>query len=368
MEGGSKAGLKNVKYKEVRQFTKGTTEIKFFFVARCYGEYMKSIIAKFETEPPDVIIMNSCLWDLCRYGKNANSEFKTNINKLLEAIGLVMPYDSKRIFIWNATLPVIDSSQTSCVPFHFPQCFRPEDKNVRNANLYVRDQMVDYGDNFLFLDLYDVFHSHLDHRIHDGVHWDSFAHRKLTHSLLTEISMQWDFELPANGPSLFRSTIRPSLTSIPSIGGRRSVGFVPKHSTSPYQRPSPRTNTLVNDSPQRLANPLVSPYSAMPGARMLRQNPLGPNQCAPRPRFQFPCMLANSLTRPFSPRPWPFVFGAGPCHWRTSPLNVYNGPLPRPRFDWLLNSTFPPAVRKRKWEEDVYSAPINDYKRPRKFL
>ena len=355
----------------MRKFTQGNTVIKFYFVTRCYGDYVKSIIATFESEPPDVIIMNSCLWDLCRYGKNANSEFETNIHELLEAIGLVMPYDSKRMFIWNATLPVIDSSRASCVPFQFLQGFQPENNNVRCANLYVRDQMVDYGDHFIFLDLYNIFYSHLDHRTYDGVHWDSFAHRKITHLLLAEISVQWDFELPAkeNGlPVCSRMTIKPSLTSIPSIGGRRSVGFVPNHSTSPYNRPSPRANNLVNHSPQTSLSPLVRPCLARSGVQILRQNPLGFRQSAlaPRPGFPFPCI---PLISPFSSRPRPFVFGAGPCHWRTSPLNVYNEPLPGPMVNWPVNRSFPPPVGKRKWEEDVYSAePISDYKRPRKFL
>ena len=355
MEGGSKAGLKSINYKEVRKFTKAKTVITFYFVTRCYGEYMKSIIASLEAEPPDVVIMNSCLWDLCRYGKNANSEFKTNINELLEEIGLMIPYDSERMFIWNATLPVVDSNKSSCAPCYFPQGFQPENEKVRNANLYVRDQMVDYGDHFIFLDLYDIFHYHREHRIFDGVHWDSFAHRKITHLLLTEISLQWDIELPAkeNSSSLGTMTIKSPLVSTPPIGTRHPIGSVPNHALSTYGRPSPSVDHLVNYPRQ----------FSLTGSRVptLGQPPVGPPRSIPRPKPNFPFPL-HLLTRPFSPRP--YVFGAGPTSWRTVPLNVHNAPLPGPEVNWLVNRTSPPLPKKRKCEEDVCS----DYKRPRKFL
>ncbi|XP_028415369.1 PC-esterase domain-containing protein 1B-like [Dendronephthya gigantea] len=284
LEGGSKAGLKNVKYKEVRRFAKGATVIMFYFVSRCYGDYVKSIIDTFDNAPPDIVIMNSCLWDLCRYGKNSISEFKENAKELLEALGLVMPFESKKMFIWNASLPVIDSRRASCVPFDFPQDFYPENESVRGANLYVRDQMIDYGNHFVFLDLYNIFHGHLNHRIHDGVHWDDFAHRKITHFLLSEISEQLGFKLPCKEntppvvPSDPRRTIRPSLPSIPSVGGRRSHGFVPNHSTSPYQRPRPKAAHHVHHPPYRATNPLPYPLLttmarlSYQGARFLGSN------------------------------------------------------------------------------------------------
>lgn len=373
LEGGSKTGLKNIKYKEVRQFTKGSTIITFYFVTRCYGEYVKSIIAKYETQPPDVIIMNSCLWDISRYGKNAKSEFKTNISELLEAIGLLMPFDSKKVFIWNATLPVVDANKSSYVPFEFPQNFQLENTDVRSANLYVRDQMADYGSHFIFLDLFDIFYGHRNHRIHDGVHWDSFAHRKITHLLLTSLATQWDIKLPeqTNDPPTYSSgfsrTIKPSSLSIPTVGSRWSLGFVPNHLNAPYQRAFPKDIKRIRRSaPHRFANPSVRPFNAIPGARMPRQNPFTPSETTPRPRFQF----SNTLTYPFNTRflPRPFAFGAGPSNWRTSPFNMHYGPLPSPVMNRLVNSAFVPNVGKRKFEEDENFAPFNEYKRPRKFL
>lgn len=44
--------------------------MEFFFVTRCYNsniENMMSAIREKEQSAPDVIIMNSCLWDISRY-------------------------------------------------------------------------------------------------------------------------------------------------------------------------------------------------------------------------------------------------------------------------------------------------------------
>ena len=330
---------------------------------------MKSILATFETEPPDIIIMNSCLWDLCRYGKNAHAEFKSNIDELLEAIGLVMPYDSKRVFIWTATLPVIDSQQELCLPFPVPQDLRPENKNVRNANLYVRDRMADYGEHFMFLDLYEIFHAHLNHRIHDGIHWDSFAHRKITHLLLTRIAVRWNFKLPSkeNGPPVSpinqRRTIRPSLASVPTIGGRRSLGFVPNHSRLPYEKPCPRP-IQPDDHSLYSSEPALVRYFQRNLARPLRY-PRGPRlgPVRPRPSIRFPSR--NSSIRPFQRSPESFVFRAG--QWRTNPQARPNRPLPFPRINRLDNNVFLPFLRKPIWEDQACSPSTNEY-RPRRFL
>lgn len=423
LDGGSKSGLKNGKdYKEVRRYTREGTVITYYFVTRVYGEYMKSIVATFENEPPDVLIMNSCLWDLSRYGNNANTEFKTNVNELLTAIDLVMPYNSKRVFIWNASLPVVDSTRPfNCFPFLSPIGVRPENTNVRNANLYVRDQMANCGEHFIFLDLYDVFYRHLDHRNHDGVHWDSFAHRKITHLILTAVSARWDFQLAtkqrATGLPGPRGSIRPQLTSIPLIGGCRSLGFPPNHSTPPYQRAtsgatnvfshskshstasqyqslSPKASNVNNKSQSlsttflyqssfprtinNLENHSQNHVSSFPRANnmgghcqqkllnalqahMFRKSLLGQGENIPMPGFQFACNR-------FPPRPWHSMFAARP-YLNRRPLNVCNGALPDVGVNVLPKNAFSSALQKRKFEEDeLHLTEKNEYKRPRKFL
>lgn len=69
IEGGRKTCLNNGKgYKEVRQYQTDCHLLRFYFVTRCYSTYMESILSDLSKDPqPDVVIMNSCLWDISRY-------------------------------------------------------------------------------------------------------------------------------------------------------------------------------------------------------------------------------------------------------------------------------------------------------------
>lgn len=219
LEGGVKTGLHNgTNYREVRKFTHEKTTIMFYFVTRCYNDYMQSILDEFKLDPPHVIIMNSCLWDLHRYGKNANVEFIQNIRALLESIDLAVPYED-RLFIWNATLPVREKVKAGFLPPGVSATLPAED--IRKANLYVRDELKQCGKRFIFLDLHKVFYRHLYRRVKDGVHWDDFAHRKITCLLLSEISRSWNFEVPSKAP------MSPILSDISPVNFSRPMSAVP---------------------------------------------------------------------------------------------------------------------------------------------
>ncbi len=55
--------------KQVREFRTPNYYVKFYFITRCYSEYLISICKSIkETNPkPDVLIMNSGCWDITRY-------------------------------------------------------------------------------------------------------------------------------------------------------------------------------------------------------------------------------------------------------------------------------------------------------------
>ena len=44
--------------------------MEFYFITRCYNEHVESMMSAIKEKKmaaPDVIIMNSCLWDITRY-------------------------------------------------------------------------------------------------------------------------------------------------------------------------------------------------------------------------------------------------------------------------------------------------------------
>ena len=73
IEGGQLGEMTNgVKYREVRQYQTDYHLVRFYFVTRCYNSYIESILADLSDDPlPDVVMMNSCLWDISRYNDNS---------------------------------------------------------------------------------------------------------------------------------------------------------------------------------------------------------------------------------------------------------------------------------------------------------
>jgi len=54
-------------YTEVRQYCESSYLLRFYFVTRVYSPYMETIIADLVTGPrPDIVVINSCLWDITR--------------------------------------------------------------------------------------------------------------------------------------------------------------------------------------------------------------------------------------------------------------------------------------------------------------
>lgn len=69
MEGGRLGQMNNgTAYREVRQYRTDHHLVRFYFVTQVFSRYMESILADFEQGiKPDLVIVNSCLWDISRY-------------------------------------------------------------------------------------------------------------------------------------------------------------------------------------------------------------------------------------------------------------------------------------------------------------
>ena len=68
--GGQLGELHNgTQYREVRQFCSGSGHhlVRFYFLTRVYSEYLEGVLEELTYGPaPDLVIINSCLWDLSR--------------------------------------------------------------------------------------------------------------------------------------------------------------------------------------------------------------------------------------------------------------------------------------------------------------
>ncbi|XP_077992202.1 PC-esterase domain-containing protein 1A-like [Glandiceps talaboti] len=194
LEGGIKGELNNgTSYREVRQYKTDYILIRFYFLTRVYGPYMETVLKDLMEEPkPDVVIINSCLWDITRYGPSSIPKYKTNLEELFKRFPQVLP--PQAMVVWNTTLPVSSNIKGG---FMVPEVAFMNDTlrlDILEANYYTRDIVVSNG--YDVLDLHYYFRWQLHRRAGDGVHWNERAHRRITNLVLAHLATAWGVGVP----------------------------------------------------------------------------------------------------------------------------------------------------------------------------
>ncbi|XP_048039903.1 PC-esterase domain-containing protein 1A-like isoform X2 [Megalobrama amblycephala] len=194
VEGGRLGRMNNgTAYREVRQYRTDHHLVRFYFVTQVFSRYMESILADFEQGiKPDLVIVNSCVWDISRYSHQWASEYKENLNKFFRKLKAILPEES--LVVWNVTMPL---GKKIVGGFLVPeiQHMGPTLRfDVIEANYFGATLANNFG--FDVLDLHFQFRFSLQHRMHDGVHWNSVAHRKITCLILEHVAQAWGVELP----------------------------------------------------------------------------------------------------------------------------------------------------------------------------
>ncbi|XP_034301746.2 PC-esterase domain-containing protein 1A [Magallana gigas] len=206
IEGGRKGKMSNgVNYREIRQYHRENHLIRFYFVTRCFNTYVESILSDLSRDPkPDIILMNSCLWDISRYGKNGVEEYKTNMVRLFDRFKETLSPDC--LVIWNATLPISKNIRGG---FLIPEVEFMNSTlrlDILEANFFAHQVVISHG--YDLLDLHYYMRNQLHRRAADGVHWDQTAHRRMTNLLLSHISEAWRQKLPGRSESMKKLIIQ----------------------------------------------------------------------------------------------------------------------------------------------------------------
>ncbi|KAI4895757.1 hypothetical protein NFI96_024051 [Prochilodus magdalenae] len=210
IEGGRLGHMTNgTEYREVRQYRTDHHLVRFYFITRVFSRYMESILADFKRElKPDVVIVNSCLWDVSRYNRRWVSEYRENLHKFFAELKAILPKES--LLMWNMTMPL---GKKIIGGFLVPEIehMGPTLRfDVIEANFYGAMLANAYGMDVL--DLHFMFRFSLHHRMRDGVHWNAVAHRQITCLLLAHAAQAWGVELPSHTvPDQSRMWIIPRL-------------------------------------------------------------------------------------------------------------------------------------------------------------
>ncbi|XP_007516317.2 PC-esterase domain-containing protein 1B [Erinaceus europaeus] len=198
LEGGQLCAMHSgINYQEVRQFCSGHHLVRFYFITRAYSKYLKTILRDLQLgeQPPDLIVMNSCLWDLSRYGPRALSSYLKNLEYLFGHLRQVLPESC--LLVWNTTMPVADKIKASFLPANYKPYLNNLKAQVMEANFYSSTEASKH--NFDVLDLHFHFRLAQQYRHTDGVHWNEVAHRHLSQLLLAHVAEAWGVDLPPSG-------------------------------------------------------------------------------------------------------------------------------------------------------------------------
>ncbi|CAF4740491.1 unnamed protein product [Rotaria sp. Silwood1] len=185
--GGIQKGLTNgIDYEEVREHTAGgARRIRFYFLTRCYSSYMKNVIfndIKNQAIKPDIIIMNSCLWDISRYGIHSMRSYQRNIDRIMGSFRQMLP---DALFLWLSALPVSNASNGGVI-ISSAEYIRPILPGLIRDGNYHCSQMCNIH-HVLYVDVHTIFSKMLHLRQLDGIHWCAIGNRIINEIILNYI-------------------------------------------------------------------------------------------------------------------------------------------------------------------------------------
>ncbi|XP_033098871.1 PC-esterase domain-containing protein 1A-like [Anneissia japonica] len=188
-------------YREVREYKTDYHWIRFYFVTRVNSPYMKTIFTSLMDLIPDILIMNSCLWDISRYGPHSMAAYKKNLKKTFQMLRVSF-WDRCRI-IWNTALPVASKVKGGFLLPELSSLCDSLNLNVMEGNYYAC-QLAKFHD-FDIVDLNYMFKDLLHWRAGDGIHWQMRAHRRITNIILTHICSTWGVQTPRHNFDTFQA-------------------------------------------------------------------------------------------------------------------------------------------------------------------
>ncbi|KAB7502141.1 PC-esterase domain-containing protein 1A, partial [Armadillidium nasatum] len=175
---------------------KDNIHLRFHFITKISGEEMNhtlNVIERKEIPYPDIIVVNSCMWDVTRWGPMREDDYKEDLIKFFSRIKKILPEDT--LVIWTSTLPISTNFTKGGVLIKQLEFMKFSLRfMILEANKFTHQLCIAFGVDFLDL------HYHMRFQLHrrsvDGIHWEPQATRYITCLLLTHISLAFDVPLP----------------------------------------------------------------------------------------------------------------------------------------------------------------------------
>ncbi len=170
--------------------------VHFLLATRVWSSRVEDFLEKAEEtfeSKLDLVIMNSVLWDVNRWGPFGIEEYKKNLASLLKCVKRVLAEDG--MFIWLTAQPggeYLNSRAMETPGLEFQKITTRF--NVVQANFYAAHKVAEAG--FDVIDLHYYFLSQQFRRLPDGIHWTPEANRYATNLILTHLALRDNDTLP----------------------------------------------------------------------------------------------------------------------------------------------------------------------------
>ncbi|XP_031706837.1 PC-esterase domain-containing protein 1A-like [Anarrhichthys ocellatus] len=188
VEGGQLGPMTNgTEYREVRQYCSGHHLLRFYFLTRIYS----SCILEDLSASRILVHPGGHPGGLTWYGLESLGQYKENLHKFFGQIKAIV--DHECLIVWAVTMPIGEKIKGGfLVPevSHLAPTLRYD---IIEANFYSGRLAEAYGLDVL--DLHFHFRCSLQHRMPDGVHWPTLAHRRISSLLLQHATETWGVDL-----------------------------------------------------------------------------------------------------------------------------------------------------------------------------
>jgi len=141
---------------------------------------------------PGVVRLRTCN----RYGPSSISVYQVNLQVMFEMFKRILQPDT--LFIWTTTMPISEKVTGGVILKNISFLSSVLRVDVLMANNYATRLAAKNG--FDVLDLHYYFRRKLHHRMPDGIHWDSAAHRVISNMLLRHVCSAWKIPAPIYWP------------------------------------------------------------------------------------------------------------------------------------------------------------------------
>jgi len=184
-------------YVEVREYYNKENNILiiFKFIVQAYSfeldQWLKNI-QKMTGRKLDILLINSSLWDVNRWGPFGHEDYKKNIKILIKNVP-----EFNCQFFWLTTPPIanVTDSKGMTTPGLEFQNFTTR-YHVMEMNEFVANEMIECDMNVI--DLGFSMNGLIHMRNKDGIHWSPEANRLMTNKILTHFCLSFGQTLPGN--------------------------------------------------------------------------------------------------------------------------------------------------------------------------